>query len=194
MQPSTRRRCRSSAPRACTSTPKTAAASSTRFLLVGQSSWARQSAHRRSHRATGPHDGARALGRFHARCRGRTGRAPAQTVARGNDQLFFSDDGSTAVEVALKMAVQHFSNSGREKSRESWRWSTAITAIPRAPCPSATIRRSPNRSESMRYPVHRVHSAYCYRCPVGLTRATCHIECVQQLEGLLEENTSGSPR
>jgi len=40
--------------------------------------------------------------------------------------------------------------------------------------------------QSMRYPVHRVHSAYCYRCPVGLTRATCHIECVQQLEGLLE--------
>jgi adenosylmethionine-8-amino-7-oxononanoate aminotransferase len=41
--------------------------------------------------------------------------------------------------------------------------------------------------ESMRYKVHRVHSAYCHRCPVGLTRATCHIECVQQLEKLLEE-------
>ena len=39
----------------------------------------------------------------------------------------------------------------------------------------------------MRYPVHRVHSAYCYRCPVGLKRESCHIECVQQLERLLEE-------
>jgi adenosylmethionine-8-amino-7-oxononanoate aminotransferase len=39
----------------------------------------------------------------------------------------------------------------------------------------------------MRYPVHRVHSAYCYRCPVGLKRESCHIECAQQLETLLEE-------
>src|SRR5208337_395569 len=41
--------------------------------------------------------------------------------------------------------------------------------------------------QSMRYPVHRVHSAYCYRCPVGLKRETCHIECAQQLEQLLAE-------
>jgi adenosylmethionine-8-amino-7-oxononanoate aminotransferase len=39
----------------------------------------------------------------------------------------------------------------------------------------------------MRYPVHRVHSAYCYRCPVGLKRESCHIECAQQLEILLAD-------
>jgi adenosylmethionine-8-amino-7-oxononanoate aminotransferase len=32
-----------------------------------------------------------------------------------------------------------------------------------------------------------VHSAYCYRCPVGLKRESCHIECAQQLETLLAE-------
>nr|MDP9148304.1 aminotransferase class III-fold pyridoxal phosphate-dependent enzyme [Acidobacteriota bacterium] len=32
--------------------------------------------------------------------------------------LFFSDDGSTAVEVALKIAVQHFSNRGRREKCE----------------------------------------------------------------------------
>jgi len=41
----------------------------------------------------------------------------------------------------------------------------------------------------MRFPVHRVHSAYCYRCPVGLKRETCSIECVQQLELLLLEKS-----
>jgi adenosylmethionine-8-amino-7-oxononanoate aminotransferase len=42
--------------------------------------------------------------------------------------------------------------------------------------------------QTMRYKVHRVHSAYCYRCPVGLTRDICHIECVDQLATLLEQN------
>src|SRR3974377_566941 len=32
--------------------------------------------------------------------------------------LFFSDDGSTAVEVALKLAVQHFGNLGRAETAE----------------------------------------------------------------------------
>ncbi len=39
----------------------------------------------------------------------------------------------------------------------------------------------------MRFPVHRVHSAYCYRCPVGLKRESCNIECVDSLEKLLSE-------
>jgi len=38
-----------------------------------------------------------------------------------------------------------------------------------------------------RFPVLRTHSAYCAHCPVGLTRATCQIECLQKLELLLSE-------
>jgi adenosylmethionine-8-amino-7-oxononanoate aminotransferase len=102
--------------------------------------------------------------------------------------LFFSDDGSTAVEVALKLAVQHFSNSGRAQKSE-------IVALAHgyhgdtAGAMSASDDSLFNKPfQSMRYAVHRVHSAYCHRCPVGLTRATCHIECVQQLETLLEQN------
>src|SRR6202040_33055 len=102
--------------------------------------------------------------------------------------LFFSDDGSTAVEVALKLAVQHFSNSGHAQKSE-------IVALAHgyhgdtAGAMSASDDSLFNKPfQSMRYAVHRVHSAYCHRCPVGLMRATCHIECVQQLETLLEQN------
>src|SRR6202048_4552681 len=105
--------------------------------------------------------------------------------------LFFSDDGSTAVEVALKLAVQHFSNSGRAQKSE-------IVALVHgyhgdtAGAMSASDDSLFNKPfQSMRYAVHRVHSAYCHRCPVGLTRATCHIECVELLETLLEQNHEG---
>ncbi|MDE3170206.1 MAG: aminotransferase class III-fold pyridoxal phosphate-dependent enzyme, partial [Acidobacteriota bacterium] len=37
------------------------------------------------------------------------------------------------------------------------------------------------------FSVHRVHSAYCYRCPVGRERATCNIECADKVRMLLEQ-------
>jgi adenosylmethionine-8-amino-7-oxononanoate aminotransferase len=102
--------------------------------------------------------------------------------------LFFSDDGSTAVEVALKMAVQHFGNSGRAQKSEIVALEHGYHGDTAGAMSISDDSPFTKPFQSMRYPVHRVHSAYCYRCPVGLTRATCHIECVQQLEKLLEEN------
>jgi adenosylmethionine---8-amino-7-oxononanoate aminotransferase len=101
--------------------------------------------------------------------------------------LFFSDDGSTAVEVALKLAVQHFSNTGRAVKREivalehGYHGDTAGAMSVSDDSPFTDPFRT------MRYPVHRMHSAYCYRCPVGLKRESCHIECVQKLEALMAE-------
>jgi adenosylmethionine---8-amino-7-oxononanoate aminotransferase len=85
------------------------------------------------------------------------------------------------------MALQHFGNTGRPEKREivalahGYHGDTAGAM--------SVSDESPFTApfQSMRYSVHRVHSAYCYRCPVGLERASCHIECVQQLEELLAE-------
>lgn len=103
------------------------------------------------------------------------------------DNIFFSDDGSTAVEVALKIAVQYWQNAGRPQKR-------GIVALEHAyhgdtvGAMSASDRSAFTAPfSSMMFPVHRVHSAYCYRCPVGKTRATCDIDCAAQLANLLEE-------
>ena len=108
-------------------------------------------------------------------------------VAPDLTHMFFSDDGSTAVEVALKLAVQHFQNLSRTEKCE-------IVALEHgyhgdtAGAMSVSDESPFTRPfQSMRYPVHHVHSAYCYRCPLGLQRESCHIECVGQLESLLEE-------
>src|ERR1700719_553478 len=102
--------------------------------------------------------------------------------------IFFSDDGSTAVEVALKLAIQYWRNSGRPgKCR--------IVALENAYHGDTTGAMSVSDDSpftaafaSLRIPVMRTHSAYCAHCPVGLTRATCQIECLDELERLLHKH------
>jgi adenosylmethionine---8-amino-7-oxononanoate aminotransferase len=101
--------------------------------------------------------------------------------------LFFSDDGSTAVEVALKLAVQHFQNLGRPAKTEIVALAHGYHGDTAGAMSVSDESPFTNPFQSMRYAVHRVHSAYCYRCPVGLQRESCHIECTGQLEKLLEE-------
>jgi adenosylmethionine-8-amino-7-oxononanoate aminotransferase len=107
----------------------------------------------------------------------------------GLAHMFFSDDGSTAVEVALKTAVQYWQNIGRGEKR-------GIVALDHAYHGDTVGAMSVGADSafnepfrSMLFPVHHVHSAYCHRCPVGKTRATCSIDCVEQLERLLEEKS-----
>jgi adenosylmethionine---8-amino-7-oxononanoate aminotransferase len=103
--------------------------------------------------------------------------------------LFFSDDGSTAVEVALKMAVQHFSIQQRAEKREIAALEHGYHGDTAGAMSVSDDSPFTEPFHSMRYPVHRVPSAYCYRCPVGLKRETCHIECVEQLQSLLAERS-----
>lgn len=110
-----------------------------------------------------------------------------KVLPAGLEHIFFSDNGSTAVEVALKMAVQYWQNTGAPGK-------SSIVALEHAyhgdtagamSVSADSIFTDPFRS--FRFPVQRVHSAYCYRCPVGKTRASCQIDCVDQLGDLLEQ-------
>jgi len=110
-----------------------------------------------------------------------------RVVPAGLNHIFFSDDGSTAVEVALKTAVQYWSNIGLSKKK-------SIVALEHAyhgdTVGAMSVGAESAFNEPFRsflFPVHRVHSAYCYQCPVGKTRATCDIDCIKKLARLFEE-------
>lgn len=112
----------------------------------------------------------------------------ANVLPSSLEEIFFSDDGSTAVEVALKMAVQFWGNQSRPEKRK-------IVALDHAYHGDTVGAMSVGAESSftapfkeMLFPIYRAHSAYCLRCPVGKKRETCCIECVQSLEQLLEEH------
>jgi adenosylmethionine-8-amino-7-oxononanoate aminotransferase len=97
-------------------------------------------------------------------------------VPHGLSRVFYSDNGSTAVEVAMKMALQYWRNRGTGRStfvtlRHAYHGDT-VGAMSASELSSFT-----RPFEPMLFRVERAHSAYCYRCPVGLERSTCRIEC-----------------
>jgi adenosylmethionine-8-amino-7-oxononanoate aminotransferase len=107
------------------------------------------------------------------------------------EHIFFSDNGSTAVEVALKMALQYWRNTDRKGGRAE---KSEIIALEHGyhgdTAGAMSVSEDSAFTEAfapMRFPVHRAHTAYCYRCPVGLKRESCNIECADSLEKILRE-------
>jgi adenosylmethionine---8-amino-7-oxononanoate aminotransferase len=101
------------------------------------------------------------------------------------EHVFYSDDGSTAVEVALKIAVQYWHNRGLSRKNR-------IVALDHAyhgdTCGAMSVSADSVFTaafERLRFPVRRVYSAYCYRCPAGKSRSSCSIDCAASLEMLL---------
>ncbi|MGQ9590627.1 MAG: adenosylmethionine--8-amino-7-oxononanoate transaminase [Planctomycetota bacterium] len=105
----------------------------------------------------------------------------------GLDRVFYSDDGSTAVEVALKMAYQYWKNRG-----ESGR--NLFVALERAyhgetfgamACGGVAAFRDAFRE--LLFEVRRAPAPACTACPAGKDRATCAAECGEDLEAILKE-------
>jgi adenosylmethionine---8-amino-7-oxononanoate aminotransferase len=105
------------------------------------------------------------------------------------DHVFYSDNGSTAVEVALKIAVQYWRNVGRPGKK-------GIVALDHAYHGDTVGAMSVGATSvfneafaSMCFPVQRVQAAYCLRCPVGKRRSECSIDCLTSLSRTLESNS-----
>lgn len=108
----------------------------------------------------------------------------------GLTRVFYSDNGSTAVEVALKIAFQYW----QQKSEET-RVRTRFVALRDAyhgdtlgAVAVGGIERFHEAFRPLVFDVLRAQNAYCYRCPYGLEQRTCGIHCLESLEGILEKH------
>jgi len=115
----------------------------------------------------------------------------AELAPAGLSRVFFSDDGSTAVEVALKMAWQHWRQ--RDGGRHTRR--TRFLALDRAyhgdtlgAVSAGGIDLFHATFRPLLFDVLRAPSPHCYRCPLGLERATCDLACAERCEQAILEH------
>jgi adenosylmethionine-8-amino-7-oxononanoate aminotransferase len=102
-------------------------------------------------------------------------------------KIFFSDNGSTANEVALKMSLQYWRRTGNPErkyfvSLERGYHGDTIGTMSLGGVPDFHEEFAEILFKSFSIP-----SPHCYRCPMGLSKETCDLECLQPLETLLEE-------
>lgn len=110
-----------------------------------------------------------------------------EVLPAGLTRIFYSDDGSTAVEVALKLALQYWRNRG-EAGRHTFVTLHHAYHGDTVGAMSASGDSLFTRAfQPLLFPVVRAHAPYCYRCPLGLTRETCGIACLGDLEMRLRE-------
>jgi len=105
---------------------------------------------------------------------------------QGLSKVFFSDNGSTSVETALKMSFQYWQNIGKSEkikfvSLDHGYHGDTIGAMSVGGVDLFNKIFSPLFFKSF-----KVSSPYCYRCPVGKQRSSCQIDCIKPLENLLK--------
>ena len=105
----------------------------------------------------------------------------------GTARVFYSDNGSTAVEVALKMAFQYWRNLGAPQRQVFITLHHAYHGDTVGAMSASEDSVFTRAFAPLLFSVERAHSPYCFRCPVGQTRATCHIECLNDLELKLQQ-------
>lgn len=111
-------------------------------------------------------------------------------------RVFFSDDGSTAMEAGLKMIVQSFAQSGQKQRREFISPEGAYhgdTVGAMSLGPSDLFHR---HYRPLLFPSRRVMTPFCYRCRHNRARPEkadartyrqCHFECATEAEEAIAE-------
>jgi len=117
-------------------------------------------------------------------------KALIKLAPKGLKKVFFSDNGSTAVEVALKMAIQYWQQCPSPQPRKSQFIHLGLAyhgdTVGGMSLSGIELFRKP--FSSLLFPGrHSFAAPYCYRCPLNLQFPQCHLACVDPLEKILQE-------
>ena len=105
----------------------------------------------------------------------------------GLTRVFFSDNGSTAVEVGLKMAFQHFQQKAPPEPRRTRfvRFRHAYHGDTIGSVSVGGIDLFHALYRPLLFDAPAAEAPYCYRCPLGKTFPDCRIACLDSLDRIL---------
>lgn len=108
---------------------------------------------------------------------------------KGLKRVFYSDNGSTAVEVALKMAVQYWQQRHPDAGPKNTflHLKLAYHGDTIGAVSVGNIELFHARFKSLLFPTLEADPPYCYRCPLNQTYPSCQMACLDPIERILKE-------
>lgn len=102
-------------------------------------------------------------------------------------RVFYSDNGSTAVEVALKMAFQYWQHKGVEGRHKFIALNNAYHGDTIGAVSVGGVDIFHSAFGPLLFKTHKGPSPFCYRCELGHTEpAECGMACLHKVEDLLK--------
>jgi adenosylmethionine-8-amino-7-oxononanoate aminotransferase len=115
-------------------------------------------------------------------------KALIRLAPKGLQKVFYSDNGSTAVEVAAKMAIQYWQQCPTPQPRKTQFIHLGMgyhgDTVGGVSLSGVELFRRP--FSCLLFPSHDIKPPYCYRCPLGLHFPECGLACLDPLEQLLQ--------
>jgi len=111
-------------------------------------------------------------------------------VPAGLSKVFYSDNGSTSVEIALKMAFQYWAQREDARPRKT-RFMSFTNAYHGDSIGSVSVGGIDLFHQIYRpllFDAIRVNSPYCYRCHLGKEHSACGMACLIEVEETLEKH------
>jgi adenosylmethionine-8-amino-7-oxononanoate aminotransferase len=99
-------------------------------------------------------------------------------------RVFFSDAGATAVEIAIKMAYQHFQLRGDGERREFVSITGGYHGDTIGSVSVGGIDLFHRIFKPLLFDVQHAPQPYCYRCPLGKALPTCAMACASEVEAI----------
>lgn len=103
-------------------------------------------------------------------------------------KVFYSDNGSTAVETALKMSFQYWQNIGQKHKTKFVSLDMAYHGDTVGAMSVAGETAFNSVFAPLLFEGFKVPSPYCYRCPMGKKKQSCDIDCIRPLEDVLKKH------
>lgn len=114
-----------------------------------------------------------------------------EIVPRKLQRVFYSDCGSTAVEIALKMAYQYWIHrEGTGKRTKFVYLSQSYHGDTLGSMGVGGIDLFHEIFRPLLFDSHKVPNPYCYRCPVNKSYPSCNIACADEAEAVLRSHSS----
>jgi len=107
----------------------------------------------------------------------------------GFSRVFYSDNGSTAMEIAIKMALQYWQQKGGGKKKRTFMTLTeAYHGDTIGAVSAGGIDLFHKIFQPLLFTTRRIPTPHCYRCPCGMARKSCALACATRMEEVVRRH------